>query len=203
MFSRTGGGMRVRASVLWLIGLTSWLTGPFSAADAQAARRNAAVVIDGGWSGDYAPKACDQARAYPDEETAGRIRNSGCGAVAGCPEMMARVQACTSATDPKTQASQFEERLMRELAGNAGCKGAAFARYGGPDAKPPSAAEQAVMSKPHWEFSIDYVAGAARQRWSLQYLGEDDVAQGESATVAQMATDVCAVLFGQAAAPRR
>jgi hypothetical protein len=179
------------------------LTGPFWTVDAQAARRNAAVVIDGGWSGDYARKACEQAKTFPDEETASRIRNSGCGAVAGCPEMMVRLHACTAATDPKAQVSQFEDRLMREFAGNAGCKGAAFARYGGPDAKPPSAAEQAVMSKPHWELSIDYVAGAARQRWSLQYLGEDEVAQGESATEAAMAGDVCAILFGQGGAPRR
>src|ERR1051325_1166814 len=152
--------MRVRASVLWLIGVVSWLTGPFSAVDAQAARRNAAVVIDGSWSGDYARKACEQAKTYPDEETASRIRNSGCGAVAGCPEMMTRAQA-----------AQFEDRLMREFAGNAGCKGAAFARYGGPDAKPPSAAEQAVTSRPHWELSIDFVAGGAGTRRSFQYLG--------------------------------
>jgi hypothetical protein len=195
--------MRVRASVLSLIGLVSWLAGPFSAVDAQAARRNAAVVIDGGWSGDYARKACEQAKKFPDEETASRIRNSGCGAVAGCPEMMGRVQACTSATDPKAQASQFEDRLMREFAGSAGCKGAAFTRYGGPDAKPPSTADQAVMSRPHWELSIDYVAGAARQRWSLQYLGEDEVKQGESATEAAMASDVCAILFGRSGGQAR
>ena len=187
--------------MLWFIGLA--LTGPFAAVDAWATRRNAAVVIDGGWSGDYVRKACEQAKRFPDEETASRIRNSGCGAVAGCPEMMARQQACTSATDPKTQASQFEERLVREFAVAADCKGAAVARYGGPDAKPPSAAEQAIMSRSHWELSIDYVAGAARQRWSLQYLGENEVTQGESATVAQMASDVCALLFGQGAAPRR
>ena len=189
--------------MLWLIGVVSWLTGPFSAVDAQAARRNAAVVIDGSWSGDYARKACEQAKTYPDEETASRIRNSGCGAVAGCPEMMTRAQACTSATDPKAQASQFEDRLMREFAGNAGCKGAAFARYGGPDAKPPSAAEQAVTSRPQWELSIDFVAGAARQRWSLQYLGEEEVKQGESATEAAVASDVCAILFGPGGALRR
>lgn len=189
--------------MLWLIGLASWLSGPLSIVDAQAARRNAAVVLDGGWSGDYARKACDQAKKFPDEETASRIRNSGCGAVAGCPEMMTRLQACTSATDPKTQAFQFEDRLMLEFAVAASCKGAAFARYGGPDAKAPSAAEQAVMRKPHWELSIDYVAGAARQRWSLQYLGEDEVAQGDSATVAQMASDICAILFGRGAAPGR
>jgi hypothetical protein len=194
--------MRVRASVSWLICLTAWLTGPLAAVDAQAARRNAAVVIDGGWSRDYARKACDQAKAFPDEETASRIRNSGCGAVPGCPEMMARVHACTSATGPNAEVAQFEDGLMREVAANAACKGAAFARYGGPDAKP-SAAEQVVMSKSHWELSIDYVAGAARQRWSLQYLGEDEVVQQDSATVAQMAGDVCAILFGQGAAPRR
>jgi hypothetical protein len=194
--------MRIRASVLSLISLASCLTGSSSTVDAQAVRRNAAVVVDGGWSGDYARKACEQAKKFPDEETASRIRNSGCGAVAGCPEMMARVQACTSAADPKAQASRFEESLMREFAVSAGCKGGAFARYSGPDAKP-SAAEQAVMSKSHWELSVDYVAGAARQRWSLQYLGEDAVMQGESATVAQMAGDVCAVLFGRGAGPRR
>src|SRR5262249_22864767 len=155
MLSRRGCCMRVRASALWLICLASWLTGPFATVDAQAARRNAAVVIDGGWSGDYARKACEQAKKFPDDEKASRVRTCGCGAVAGCPEMMARVQACTSATDPKVQAAQFEERLMGEFATNANCKGAAFARYGGPDAKPPSAAEQAVISRPHWELSID------------------------------------------------
>ena len=195
--------MRVRASVLWLIGLAVWPTGPFAAADAQAARRNAAVVIDGGWSRDYVRKACEQAKTYPDEESASRIRNSGCGAVPGCPEMMGRQQACTSAADPNAQASRFEDNLMRAFAATAGCKGAAFARYAGPDAKPPSAAEQAVMSKSHWELSIDYVAGAARQRWSLQYLGEDEVVQRDSATVVQMASDVCAILFGQGAAQPR
>jgi hypothetical protein len=116
--------------------------------------------------------------------------------------MMARAQACTSAPDPKALASQFEDRLMREFSVNAGCKGAAFARYPGPDAKP-SAADQAVMSKPHWELSIDYVAGAARQRWSLQYLGEEEVKQSESATEAAMASDVCAILFGPGGVPRR
>ena len=194
--------MCVRASALCLIGLGCWLGVSLPGGDAQAARRNAAVVIDGGWSRDYVRKACEQAKTFPDEETASRIRNSGCGAVAGCPEMMARQQACTSATDPNAQASQFEDGLMREFAANAACKGGVFARYGGAGAKP-SAAEQAVMSKPHWELSIDYVAGAARQRWSLQYLGEDDLVQRDSATVAQMASDICAVLFGQAATPRR
>jgi hypothetical protein len=188
---------------LWLIGLATLLGVPLAGGDAQAARRNAAVVIDGGWSRDYVRKACEQAKIFPDAETASRIRNSGCGAVAGCPEMMARQQACTSATDPNAQAAEFEASLVREFAVNPGCKGAAFARYGGPDAKPPSAADQAVMSKPHWELSIDYVAGAARQRWSLQYLGEDDIAQRESATAAQMAGDICAILFGRGAAQPR
>src|SRR5262245_45677907 len=148
-WSRRGCDMRVRASVLWLIGLASCLSVPPTGGAAREVRRNAAVVIDGGWSGDYVQKACDQAKTYPDHETASRIRNSGCGAVAGCPEMMARLQACTLATDQRALASQFEDRLVREFAANAGCKGAAFARYGGPNAKPPSAAEQAVMSKPH------------------------------------------------------
>ncbi len=198
--------MRVRASLswLWLIGGASCLVAPFASADALAARRNAAVVVDGWWSGDYARKACEQAKAYPDTETESRIRNSGCGAVADCPEMMARAAACSSEIDPKVLASQFEDRLMREFAANPACKGAAFARDNGPDAKPPpSAADRAVMRKPHWEFSIDFAPGAPAQSWSLQYLGEHDVVQRESATEAAMAGDVCAVLFGRAAAPRR
>jgi len=194
--------MRVRASVLSLIGLAAWLTMPFATVDARAARRNAAVVIDGWWSGDYARKICEQAKSFMNDETASRIRNFGCGAVPDCPEMMTRLDACAAA-DPKAQASRFEDRLIRAFAVDPGCKDAAFAHYLGPDAKPPSAAEDAVMSKPHWELSIDFVAGASAQSWSLQYLGEDDVMQGESATEARLASDVCAILFGRSATPRR
>jgi hypothetical protein len=188
--------------VLSLIGLACWLSVPFASGDARAARRNPAVVVDGRWSGDYARQACEQAKSFPDQETESRIRNSGCGAVAGCPEMMERSAACVSATDPKAQASRFEDRLMREFAAAPACKGAAFARYRGREAQP-SAAEEAVWSKPHWEFSVDFVPGARAQSWSLQYLGEPDVQQGTSASEARMASDVCAILFGQGAGPRR
>jgi hypothetical protein len=176
---------------------------PVANGDARAVRRNPAVVIDGWWSGDYAQKVCEQAKAFPDQETESRIRNSGCGSVAGCPEMMARAAACMAATDPKAQASRFEDRLMREIAAAPACKGAALARYRGPDGPPPSAADEAVMSKPHWEFSVDFVPGAYAQSWSLQYLGEADVQQGTSATEARMASDVCAIVFGQDARPRQ
>jgi hypothetical protein len=171
--------------------------------DARAGRRNPAVVVDGSWSGDYAQKACEQAKSFPDQETESRIRNSGCGAIPGCPEMMARSAACTSASDVKAQASRFEDRLMREFAAAPTCKGAAFARYRGPDAPPRSAADEAVMRKPHWEFSVDFVPGAWAQSWSLQYLGEEEVRRGTSATEARMASDVCAILLGQGAPPGR
>jgi hypothetical protein len=187
--------------VLSLIGLVSWLIAPVANGDARAARRNPAVVVDGWWSGDYAQKACEQAKSFPDQETESRIRNSGCGAIPGCPEMMARSAACTAASDPKAQASRFEDRLMREFAAAPTCKGAAFARYRGPDAQS-SAVDEAIMRKPHWEFSVDFVAGAWAQSWSLQYLGEEEVRRGTSATEARMASDVCAILFGQGAPPR-
>jgi hypothetical protein len=170
--------------------------------DAQAQPRNAAILLDSWWSADYAKKSCEQANALLDEDTMSRIRNFGCGAVPGCPEAMAHLTACTSG-DPKLMASQFEDRLMTQFAGSPDCKGVAFARYYGPDAKEPSAAEQALISRPHWELSVDFFAGARPQSWSLQYLGEEKVFQGESATEAKMASDVCAIVLGQRAAPVR
>jgi hypothetical protein len=188
--------MRVRASVLPLIGFACCLTVPFTSISAWADQHNAAVVVDGWWSGDYARKACEQAGAFMDDDTMSRIRNFGCGAVAGCPEAMAHLSACTSG-DPKLLASQFEDRLVTQFATSPDCKGVAFARYYGPDAKEPSAAEQALMSRPHWEFSVDFFAGSRTQSWSLQYLGEEKVFQRESATEARMASDVCAIVLGQ------
>jgi len=193
--------MRARALALWFVGLTCWLTLPLAINDAQAARRNAAVVIESAWSADFAVSGCVQANAFMSEETKSRIRTFGCGAVAGCPQVMPRLTACTSPLDPKAQARQFEDRLMAEFATDPACKGAAFARDYGWRAQEPSAAEQAVMSRPHWQLSIDFVAGAPAQSWALQYLGEDDVTHGEGATEAKIAGDVCAIVVRQGGAP--
>lgn len=181
--------------MLWLIGFLCWAS-VASAIEARAGQPNAAVVLDSWWSGDYAMKACEQAKSPMDEDTMSRIRNFGCGAVAGCPEAMAHVAVCMSG-DPKLLASQFEDRLMTQFASSPDCKGAAFARYHGPDGKEPSAAEQALMSRPHWELSVDFFPGSATQSWSLQYLGEDKVFQGESTTEAKMASEVCAIVLKQ------
>ncbi len=190
--------MRSRASSVSLMGLAAWLIVPFAPAGAQAAQRNAAVVVESWWSGDHAEKSCEQANAFMTEEVQARIRTFGCGAVAGCPQIMARLTACASPGEPKAQAHRFEDRLMGEFAANPRCKGAAFARDHGPAAQPPSADERAVMSRPHWELSIDFVAGAPAQSWSLQYLGEADVLHGQGATEAAIANDICAILRRQA-----
>jgi hypothetical protein len=194
-FAVSGACMPVRVPVSWLIGVLCCASAA-SAIVARAAPRNAAVVLDSWWSGDYATKACEQAKAPMDEDTMSRIRNFGCGAVAGCPEAMAHVSACMSG-DPKLLASQFGDRLMTQFASSPACKGAAFARYYGPDGKEPSAAEQALMRRPHWELSVDFFPGSAAQSWSLQYLGEEKVFQGESASEARMARDICAIVLGQ------
>jgi hypothetical protein len=193
--------MRVRARTL-LIAFICCVNVPSTDIHARAEQRNAAVVMDGWWSGDYARKACEQAKAPMDDDTMSRIRNFGCGSVAGCPEAMAHLTACTS-NDPKLLASQFEDRLMTQFAINPDCKGAAFARYDGPDGKDPSAAEQALMRRPHWELSVDFFPGSGTQSWSLQYLGEDKVFQQESPTEAKMASDICAIVLGQRALPAR
>jgi hypothetical protein len=193
--------MPVRVPVSWLIGFACCMSLP-PTNFARAQQRNAAVVIDGWWSGDYAKKSCEQATSFMDDDTMSRIRNFGCGAVAGCPEAMAHLTACKSA-DPKLMASRFEDRLMAQFAASPDCKGVAFTRYDGPDGKPPPAAEQALMSRPHWEFSVDFFAGSRAQSWSLQYLGEDKVFQGESATETRMASDVCAIVLGQRSPPAR
>ena len=198
-----GQPMRVRASTLWLVGFAFCVIVPFTTIDARAGRRNLAVVIDGWWSADYAGKACEQAKSFMNDDTMSRIRNFGCGAVDGCPEGMAQLAACTSGHDAKTLAHQFEDRLVRQFASSPACKGAAFARYDGPDAKPPSADDEALMRRPHWELGIDFRPGASTQSWSLQYLGEEHVFQGESTTEARMASEVCAILFGQRSAPGR
>lgn len=183
-----------------LIGVVCCVSVPSTSIDARAEQRNAAVVLDSWWSGDYAKKSCEQANAFMDADTMSRIRNFGCGAVAGCPEAMAHLTACTSG-DAQLLASQFDDRLMAQFATSPDCKGVAFARYEGPDGKAPSAAEQALMSRPHWEFSVDFFAGSRPQSWSLQYLGEDKVFQGESATEVKMASDVCAIVLGRRSAP--
>jgi hypothetical protein len=185
-----------------LIGLICCVSGPSTHVVARAAQRNAAILLDSWWSGDYAKKSCEQAESFMDDETMSRVRNFGCGAVAGCPEAMAHLTACTSG-DPKLLASQFEDRLMTQFAISPDCKGAAFARYHGPDGKEPSAAEQALMSRPHWEFSVDFFPGSATQSWSLQYLGEDKVFQGESASEAKMASAICAIVLKQRLPPAR
>src|SRR5689334_24278701 len=155
----SGAVMPVRISVLWLIGLTCCVTLAYARVAARAEGRNAAVLVDSWWSADYASKACDQAKSFLDDDTMSRIRNFGCGAVVGCPGMMARLTACTSAGDPEAKASRFEDRLMTQFTTSPACKGAAFARYHGPDGQPPSAADEALMSRPHWEFSVDFVPG--------------------------------------------
>jgi hypothetical protein len=195
--------MRVRALVLSLIGFMHFLTMPFSTISAGADQRNPTVVVDSSWSGDYAKSGCEQAKSFMNDETESLIRNFGCGAVAACPEVMARLVACTSGADPKTQAYQFEDRLMTQFAINPSCKGAAFARDSGPDGMTRSAAEEAIMSRPHWELSIDFVVGSPTQAWSLQYLGEENVLQGESATEAKVASDVCAIVLGHGGTPAR
>jgi hypothetical protein len=195
--------MPVRASVSPIIGFACCLTVPFTSIGARAEQRNAAIVVDGGWSGDYAKKACKKAESLIDDDTMSRIRNFGCGAVAGCPERMAHLAACTTGAGPKILAHQFEDRLLTQFAISSGCKGAAFARYDGPNGKQPSAAEEEVMRRPHWELSIDFRAGSATQSWSLQYLGDAHVFQGESATEAKMASEICTIVFGQRGIPAR
>ncbi len=195
--------MRARALASSLVGLTCWLIVPFATNSARAAPRNAAVVVDSAWSADFAVRSCEQANSFMSEETRSRIRTFGCGAVPGCPEVMSRLNACTAPPDPKAQARQFEDRLMAEFAADPACKGAAFARDYGWHAQPPSAVEQAVMSRPHWQLSIDFVAGAPTQAWSLQYLGEDDVTHREGATEAEIASDVCAMVGRRGGAPPR
>jgi hypothetical protein len=195
--------MRARASVLRLIGSAICLTLPFTTVGARADQRNAAVLLDGWWSADYAEKACEQAKSFMDDDTMSRIRNFGCGAVARCPEAMAHLTACTSGGDPKMQASRFEDRLMTQFTDSPDCKGVAFARYRGPDEKQPAAAEQTLTSRPHWEFSVDFFPGSPAQSWSLQYLGEDKVFQGESASEARMASAVCSIVLKQRLPPAR
>jgi hypothetical protein len=195
--------MRSRAASVSLIGLATWLIVPFASGGAQAAQRNAAVVVESWWSGDYAEKSCEQANSFMTEEAQARIRTFGCGAVAGCPQIMARLTACMSPGEPKAQAHRFEDRLMREFAANPRCKGASFARDYGLTGQQPSADERAVMSRPHWELSIDFVAGAPAQSWSLQYLGEPEVLHGQGGTEAAIAGDICAILRRRGDPPPR
>jgi hypothetical protein len=68
--------------------------------------------------------------------------------------------------------------------------------FGPPDAKTPSATEQAVLDRPHWALIMDFVVGASTQSWSLQYSHQEPFLQGESATDAKLASDVCAIVLG-------
>jgi hypothetical protein len=181
--------------VLSCIGLAGCVAVPLGSIGARADQRSPNVVIDSWWSADYAQKSCEQAKSFLNDEIESRIRTFGCGAVAACPEAMARLAACTSGPDPKARADAFEDRLMTQFATDPNCKGAAFARDYGPDAKSPSEVERALMNKPHWELSIDFAAGSPTQSWSLQYLGQEKVLQGESATEAKLAHDVCAIVL--------
>ncbi len=184
--------MPSRRSVSALIGMCC-VSMSFANTDARAEQRRPAVLIDSWWSGDYARMGCEQARSFFDQDTESRIRNFGCGAVPQCPEAMARSAACISAGEPKSQAEQFEDLLMIEFANNPACKGATVARYHGPD-RPSSAAEQAVMSGPHWDLIIDFVVGSPAQPWMLLYNGEADARQAAPATAARMASEVCAIV---------
>src|SRR5262249_16465632 len=140
----SGVAMAVGKSVLWLFGFTIYLTLAFTDVGARADHRNAAVLLDSWWSGEYAKKALHQPTSFTDDDTMSRIRNFGCGAGTGCPEAMAKVTACTSGGDAKMQASRFEDRLMTQFAVNPACKGAAFGRYHGPDGPQPSAADETL-----------------------------------------------------------
>jgi hypothetical protein len=157
---------------------------------------NLAVVVDSWWSGDYAKEGCEQAKSYMWENRS-LINQIGCQSVTACTDMMPRYLACTTGPDPNVQAHQYEDRLMTQFAINPSCEGATFARYYGSDNKTPSAAERAVLDKSHWALIIDFVVGASKQSWSLQYGREGNLLQGDSETEAKMASDVCAIVLGR------
>ena len=126
------------------------------------------------------------------------INRMGCESVTACTDMMPRYLACTTGPDAKVQAYQYEDRLMTQFAINPSCQGATFARYYGYDNKKPSAAEQAVLDdKSSFWLIINFVVGASKQSWSLQYGREGNLLQGDSETEAKMASDVCAILSGR------
>jgi hypothetical protein len=194
VWARVLAKLAIGTPALWVVGC---LMVTVAHHRALADQRSPNVVIDSWWSADYAQKSCEQVKTLINDETESRIRNFGCGAVPECPEAMARVAACASGVAPKAQAHAFEDRLMTQFTTSPDCKGAAFARDYGPDAQPPSAAEEIVMNKPHWQLSIDFAAGSPTQSWSLQYLGDDKVLQRQSATEAKLASDVCAIVLGR------
>src|SRR5262249_24069311 len=113
---------------------------------------------------------------------------------------MPRFVACTTGLEPSVQARVFEDRLMTRFAINPSCKGAAFARYDGPNGKTPSVSDRSVLDRPHWTLIIDFVVGASTQFWSLQYNNKGQLLQGESMTEARMASDVCAIVMGKGGA---
>jgi hypothetical protein len=84
---------------------------------------------------------------------------------------------------------------MTQFAINPSCQGATFARFYGYENKKPSAAERAVLDKSSFWLIINFVVGASKQSWSLQYGKELNQLQGDSETEAQMASDVCAILL--------
>jgi hypothetical protein len=193
--------MPARAAVLSLVGFACCLAVSFAAAGARAQQREAAIVIDSWYTGDAAERVCDFARSFVDA-AANRIRNSGCEVVSGCPEMTAVLSVCRSVADPKMLAEQFEQRLLMQFATSPECQGVSVARYGTKDRKP-SAAEQTIIGRPHWDLGIEFNPGSRAQAWSLEYLDGGKPFERESVSEAAMARDICAIVLGQRRIPSR
>ena len=91
---------------------------------------------------------------------------------------------------------------MAQFAISPECEGVSVARYGTKD-REPSAAEQSIISRPHWELGIELRPGSPAQAWSLEFLGAGKPFEGESPTEARMARDICAIVLGQRRIPSR
>ena len=113
---------------------------------------------------------------------------------------MARYTACVATSDPASVARSFEDDIISQSAINPKCKGASIGRYFGP----PSDAMQSAIDRPHWMLTINFYVGAPVQSWSLNY---DDFKgsllhnhhEGEGATAAKIADDICSIVMGHGA----
>jgi hypothetical protein len=145
-----------------------------AAGPAGSAELPRVVVVDSWYTGDFAEGQCKT------------WKSAACAAAIG---------------GPKAESRRFEDQVMTQFAVNHQCKGIVVARYYGLS-REHSAATNDALNNDHGMLMIDYVVGNTAQSWSLVFSpttardGPPIVMDGENATPAKIAADVCAIVMG-------
>jgi len=153
------------------------------------------IILDEGWSVDYAKGLCSEARYWKNSIGDG-LRAVRCEENANCTLYSPILNACGE-NDVAREVHSYDDEVASRMAGHPQCAGFSIVQYGGPKASAGEAVSVA-MKKPHWTLSFDYSPGAKTQKWDMIHSITSAYVKGEG-DPKETATNVCVAATGRGA----